>query len=135
MALPKKTNANQKLSGAKVFEAAHGLDEFLKIIEKDFFTEAKIHFNYDVDSKKTDIVLNLNFNFGIAESIKFLNAGSWGGLVFPESGHKVSSSLEGAFWEFNALNKDALDIAEISLHFKDTSIIISRLYAHSIPKE
>jgi|SRR5690606_37763839 len=135
MALPKKTKANQKQSGAKVFETASGLDEFLRIIEKDFFTEAKIHFNYDTESRKSDIVLNLNFNFGITESIKFLNAGSWGGLDFPQTGHRVSSSFEKAFWDFNALNNDSLDISELSLHFKDTSLVISRLYAHSIPKE
>src|SRR5690606_15091660 len=101
----------------------------------DFFTEAKINFNYDERSKKSDIVLDLNFNFGIAESMKFFKAGSWGGLVFPDPVQKVSSSFEKAFMELNSLNNNALDIYEISLHFKDTSIVISRLYAHSIPKE
>ncbi len=135
MALPRKTNSDQKKNGAKIFEVALGLDEFLKVIEKDFFTEAKISFNYDVQSKKSDIVLDLHFNFGITESMKFLNAGSWGGLVFPYPGQKVSSSFETAFVELNALNNNALDISEMSLYFKDTSIVISRLYAHSIPKE
>lgn len=135
MALPRKTNSDQKKNGAKIFEVALGLDEFLKVIEKDFFTEAKIHFNYDGQTKKSDIVLDLNFNFGITESMKFLNAGSWGGLVFPGPGKKVSSSFENAFLELNSLNNNALDISEISLHFKDTSIVVSRLYTHSIPQE
>lgn len=135
MALPKKTNADQKKSGPRTFEAANGLDEFLKVLERDFFTEVKIHFNYDSSSKKTDILLDFYFNFHLGEGLKFLAAGSWGGLVFPASGHRVGSSLEMAFLELNALNNNALDIAETSFHFKDTSIVITRLYPQSIPQE
>ncbi|WP_318345413.1 hypothetical protein [Flagellimonas baculiformis] len=135
MSLPRKNNTDHQQSGAKVFEAANGLDEFLKTIEKDFFAEVKIHFNYHKETKKTDMVLDLNFNFGITESLHFFTTGTWGGMTFPKKGHKVSSSFEHAFRELNAKNNFSLDIAETSLHFKDTSIIISRVYTHSVPQQ
>lgn len=135
MSLPRKKNTDHQQSGAKVFEAANGLDEFLKTIEKDFFAEAKIHFKYDRESKKSDMVLDLNFNFGITESLHFLTNGTWGGMTFPEKENKVSSTFEKAFMELNSKNNLLLDIAETSLHFKDTSIIISRIYAHSVPEQ
>lgn len=135
MSLPRKNNTDHQQSGAKVFEAANGLDEFLKTIEKDFFAEAKIHFKYDRESKKSDVVLDLNFNFGITEGLHFFANGTWGGMKFPEKDDKISSSFERSFMELNSKNNFLLDIAETSLHFKDTSIIISRVYPHSVPEQ
>ncbi|WP_108422877.1 hypothetical protein [Flagellimonas amoyensis] len=135
MSLPRKNNTDHQHSGAKVFEAANGLDEFLKTIEKDFFAEVKMHFKHDKESKKTDMILDLHFNFGITESLHFFTSGTWGGMTFPEREHKVSSSLEKAFAELNSKNNFLLDISEASLHFKDTSIIISRVYEQSIPDQ
>lgn len=135
MSLPRKNNTDHQHSGAKVFEAANGLDEFLKTIEKDFFAEVKVHFNYHKESKKSDMVLDLHFNFGITESLHFFTSGTWGGMTLSEKEHKVSSTFETAFNELNAKNNFSLDIAETSLHFKDTSIIISRIYAHSVPEQ
>ncbi|SRR5690606_15821482 len=134
MSLPRKNN-NQQHGGAKIFEAANGLDEFIKTLEKDFFAEAKIHFTYDRKSKKTDLVLDLSFNFGITESLHFFTNGTWGGMTFSDAEQKVSSTFGKAFGELNAMNNFSLDIAETSFHFKDTSIIVSRIHDHSIPQE
>lgn len=135
MSLPRKNNTDHQQSGAKIFEAANGLDEFLKTLEKDFFAEAKIHFNYHKESKKTDLVLDLSFNFGITESLHFFTNGTWGGMTFSDKDQKVSSSFERAFGELSSKNNFSLDIAETSLHFRDTSIIISRIYDHSVPEQ
>lgn len=135
MSLPRKNNTDHQQSGAKIFEAANGLDEFLKTLEKDFFAEAKVHFNYHKESKKTDLVLDLSFNFGITESLHFFTNGTWGGMTFSDKDQKVTSSFERAFEELISKNNFSLDIAETSLHFRDTSIIISRIYDHSVPEQ
>lgn len=135
MSLPKKTNLNFHQYGPRVFEVAYGLDAFLKVLERDFFAEAKVQCMYHTESKKTDLVLGLDLNFGITESLHHFNKGTWGGMTFSKDNHLVSNEFKTALEHLNEKNIHCIDIAEISFHFKDTSVIISRLYEHSIPEQ
>ncbi|WP_421809560.1 hypothetical protein [Flagellimonas sp.] len=135
MSFPKKTNLNFHLGGSRVYEVANGLDEFLKVLERDFFAEAKVQCNFDAETKKTDLVLGIHLNFGITESLHYLNKGSWGGMTFTEHNTLASSSFKDALLRLNQQNSYSIDIAEISFHFRDTSVIVSRLYDQSIPQQ
>lgn len=136
MSFPKKANTNYRNSGAKVFEAANGLDDFLKTLEKDFFATAKVQCKFNNLENRADLIIDLYLNFGLMDCLRHFNNGDWGGMAFSEeSQSNMSSSVEKALEKLNSLNSHSLDILELSLHFRETSIIISRLYEQSIPKQ
>ncbi|WP_228235804.1 hypothetical protein [Allomuricauda sp. M10] len=135
MSFPRKTNSNRN-SGAKVFEAANGLDDFLKTLEKDFFASAKVQCKFNHAENRADLILDLHLNFGLIDCLRHFNNGDWGGVTFSEESQStMSSSVEVALKKLNSQNNHSLDILELSLHFAETSIIISRLYEHSIVKQ
>ncbi|MEC7263287.1 MAG: hypothetical protein VXW38_06075 [Bacteroidota bacterium] len=135
MSLPKKNNGNRS-GGAKVFEAANGLDDFLKTLEKDFFATAKVQCKFSQPENRADLIIDLYLNFGLIDCLRHFNNGDWGGVTFSEESQStMSSSVEVALKKLNSLNNHSLDILELSLHFAETSIIISRLHEHSIAKQ
>lgn len=106
----------------------------MKILERDFFAEIVAQCRYDVEKERTDLILDIHCNFGLTESLHHFNTGNWGG-IFPLNETYTTSSFDEGFQELCAKNNNALDIAELSLHFKDTSIIVSRIQDYSIPEE
>lgn len=136
MSSQRKNNPNFNFSGAKIFEAVNGVDEFLKTLEREFFAEAKIQCNFNSAHNKADLILDLNFNFGLTEILRHFNGGNWGNFAYPqESQAHMSSCFTKALEKLNAQNSHSLDIIEASFHYKDTSIVISRTSEFSIPKQ
>lgn len=135
MSSSKRSKKSYKYTGPKTYEATDGLDDFLRVLEKYFFATAKVKCKHDSVNNRTDLIIDLYHNFGIAECLRHFNNGDWGGDSFTEeSESNISSSLTKALKSLNRESTYPTDILELSLHFKDTSIIISRLYRHSIPK-
>ncbi|MEZ4808744.1 MAG: hypothetical protein R2819_00175 [Allomuricauda sp.] len=83
-------------------------------------------------NRQNDLVVDMYCNFGITESFHYFNNGSWGGFVPSTKSPKIKSSFGKAFKKLKQMNQGNIDIAETSLHFKDTSIIIAKLYDCSI---
>nr|WP_299388686.1 hypothetical protein [Allomuricauda sp.] len=135
MPFQKRTNFTFPLDGIKTFAAAEGLDDFIKKLEKEFFAEVTFKCQYRMESEKTDLILDMKCNFGLTESLHHFSTGNWGGFSCDPENQEVSSSFNRAFAELSALNKGTIDISELSLHFKDTSIIVSRTNDHSIPEQ
>lgn len=136
MSFPRKSNNSYQHSGAKIFEAANGLDDFLKTLEKDFYANAKVQCKYDRAENRADLIIDLYLNFGLMDCLRHFNNGDWGGFTFmEESKVSMSSSITHALKKLNDQNSHAVDISEMSFHLQETSIIISRLYKNSISEQ
>ncbi|MBO0324177.1 hypothetical protein J0X14_17845 [Muricauda sp. CAU 1633] len=136
MSSRRKNDPNFHFSGAKIFEAVNGVDEFIKTLEREFFAEAKMQCHFNSAHNKAELILDLNFNFGLTEILRHFNGGDWGNFSYPqESQIQMSSSFTKALEKLNAQNSHSLDIVEASFHYKDTSIVVSRTSEFSIPKQ
>ena len=132
MPYQKRSNIIFPLAGIRSFVTAEGLDEFSRILEKDFFAEVTIKCQYDTEKERTDLILDISCNFGLTEGLHYFNTMDWGGLACNDKG---KSSFDTAFGELSEINGGNIDIAELSLHFKDTSIIVSRIFDYSVPDQ
>jgi hypothetical protein len=133
MSSSKRSKKNYKYAGPKTYEATDGLDDFIKVLEKYFFATVKVKFKHDSLNNRTDLIIDLYHNFGITECLRHFNNGEWGANSFTsENKSDISASLEKALKSLNQQSTYPTDILELSMHFNDTSIIISRLYRHSI---
>ena len=128
-------NADPNFDGVKINCLVNGLADFTNTVEKDFFAEVEVQSRYYTETKRTDLVLDIYCNFGITESLHNFNVGNWGGFKFSNEGVELESSFHTACEELNRKNNSSIDIAETTLHFKDTSIIISRLHQRSISEQ
>lgn len=135
MSFSNKINPFSPSNGLRTYPALNGLDDFRNTLEKDFFAEVKIQSLSNAESKTTDLILEFYCNFGITESLHYFNNGSWGGFTPSKKNQSIESSLQIAFNGLRECNNTAVDIMEASIHFKDTSIIISRLYNFSISEQ
>ncbi|MBR9853589.1 MAG: hypothetical protein GYB37_03280 [Algicola sp.] len=128
-----KPNNNHKSIGPKTYLATDGLDDFLRVLEKYFFATAKVLCKHNSKNYTTDLIIDLHHNFGIGECLRHFNNGDWGNYNFAEESHSdISKSLGKALESLNDKSPYPMDILELSLHFKDTSIVITRLYEKSI---
>ncbi|MEO2052859.1 MAG: hypothetical protein ABGX00_13965 [Allomuricauda sp.] len=135
MSFPNKPN-NWIKGGGRTFEAANGLDTFLKTLEKEFFASVKVKCKYNNVENRADLILDLYLNFGIVDCLRHFNKGNWSDPTFSkESSENITVALTNAVEYLNAQNSHHIDILEMSFHFKETSIVVSRLYQKSIPEQ
>lgn len=107
----------------------NGLNIFKKSLEKLFFAEVKIK-SIQKDSKP-HIILTINCNFNLIEGLVQLNSSNWGGFC------RKASKFGYSFYELAIINlqeKNIFEIIidEIAIHFKDTSLFISKLAHQNI---
>lgn len=103
-----------------------GLDALKRVLERDFFSEASIAKHY-YDNANLDLVIHLDCNFGLTESLFHLNNGNWGNFQNTISGDVRTSPFHTTLLELENDNGVMVDIKELSIHLKDTSIVITRL--------
>lgn len=122
--------------GSKNPEAV-GLEAFQKILERDFFAESTIEVTYNKEFNSFDLIIDLNCNFSLTESLFHLNNGNWG--AFQQKGEKQHKKTECQFQEYfeylNEINYAKFDLKELSIHLSDTSIVVERLYTMSIVEQ
>ncbi len=135
MPIQRREDQNFPLDGIKTFVAADGLDDFIKALERDFFANVEMQCRYHTDNEKTDLILNLHCNYGLTESLHHFNNGNWGGFICGPDKANTICSFDAAFQKLSDANNNIVDIAEASIHFKDTSIIVTRIYDYSIPEQ
>ena len=103
-----------------------GLTSLKRILERDFFAEATIDI-HPCNETKVDLVIHLDCNFGLTESLFHLNNGNWGNFRNSISGDVRTSPFHTALFELENDNGIVVEIKELSIHLRDTSIIITRL--------
>nr|WP_298999069.1 hypothetical protein [uncultured Allomuricauda sp.] len=131
----KKRNSHFPLNDITTFVTCNGLEVFLKVLERDFFAEISAQCRYNLRKQRIDIVLDIYCNFGLTESLHHFNNGNWGGISPQNEGYNIPSKFDENFQKLCADNNHDLDIAELSIHFKDTSVIVNRIQDYSIPEE
>lgn len=121
----KKTNQSPQSNALQAKELV-GLRSLERIMERDFFAETTVDVHSDHEGK-VDLVIHLNCNFGLTESLFHLNNGNWGNFQSCISGDVRISPFHTALLELENDNGIVVDIKELSVHLRDTSIIVSRL--------
>lgn len=135
MPFQKKSDFNFPLDGIKSFILARGLEEFKRALEKDFFAEATVRCRYNTEKFRADLIIELRCNYGLTESLHHYNKGNWGGFMQNDGTNLPITPFGESYQNLYDINKGAVDIAEISLHFNDTSFIVTRIYDQSIPEQ
>lgn len=110
------------------FNKIEGLDSFKNNLEKHFFSQVSIR-DYTNESATTRLVLELNCNFGLTEMLHHLNSGTWGN--FDSKSLSFTHMLE----MLRESNDSSIEIEELSIFLKDTSIVINEIYNESIPEQ
>lgn len=108
----------------------NGLYGFKKALERLFFADANIHAT--PNREKIDLVVTLRSNFSLTESLFHLNNGNWGNC---NDSQEATSSLASELLRLANENTFPVDIKEITICLRDTSIIITRIFDYSIPDE
>lgn len=103
-----------------------GVNLFKNQLEKFFFADVDIKIIERKLSSNSYLIINLNCNFGLTESLFHLNNGNWGGFC-KNSSELEYSGFELAVFDLQQKNASTVVIEEIAIHFKDTSLIITKI--------
>lgn len=103
-----------------------GLAALKRVLERDFFALANIVAE-PYEEAKVGLVIHLNCNFGLTESLFHLNNGNWGNFQSSFSDDVKTSPFHTTLLELERDNGVAVEIKELSIHLRDTSIIMTRL--------
>ncbi len=127
----RNTNINKEGNTSKDYLDVNGIEYFKKSLEKYFFAEATIKLDTSRIDSKYNLVIGLNCNFGLTESLFHLNSGNWGGLC--KNNAKLEySEFELAVAVLQDKNQAEIIIEEIAIHFKDTSLFITKIPKQNI---
>lgn len=104
----------------------NGLDEFLKNLE--FYYFSKIQLKKDsLSNGSINLVLEMSCDIDLLELLSHFNTGRWGNNGTTKN--PLQQGLDVLYFK----NKNNIDIEELTLFLKDTSIVIKRIYENSIP--
>jgi len=123
------------LKNKALLERVKGLNIFIKNLERDFFAEIIVTGKHNCIAG-LDLDLELHCNFGLTESLFHFNNGNWGNFHF-NTAHPTlwESPLESALNELSTKNDIQIDLNELTIQFKDSSLIITKIYSKSIPEQ
>ena len=110
-----------------------GLKTFLLKIEKDFFCKVSI-VNQDSFTTTNDLVLDVSFNFNLSEGLSILALGKLNGQDLMLQNEK-DSFFQKAFQKLRIASNNLFDIKELNLIFKDSTIVVYRIFENSIALE
>jgi len=105
-----------------------GLDCFIKNLEKHFFCQATVR-NCSPTTNSVNLVVELNCNFELLEALHYFEKDAWGSFKCEEN------SFDNALNTLKECNTIHIYVEEFSLFFKDTSIIVNKIYDESIPEQ
>ena len=95
-------------------------------LERDFYADCTLSFEQN-DSKQVHLVIHLTCHFSLTESLFHLNNGNWGNFQSTLAGDIKTSPFQTALVALENEYQIAFEISELSIHLRDTSIIIGRL--------
>ena len=125
------TNTNKEGNTSKDYLGINGVEYFKKSLEKYFFAEAIVRLDTSKIDSKHHLIIGLNCNFGLTESLFHLNSGNWGGFC-KNSTDLEYSGFELAVADLQDENQIEIIVEEIAIHFKDTSIFITKIPSQDI---
>lgn len=111
-----------------------GLVEFRKSLEKDYFSNVSIR-NCSTDDARDNLVIEMDCNFKLVEILSHLQKGTWGRICSTKNSWSKSSPFSRALSSLNKLNRRRIDIEELSIFLKDSSIIIKNIFENSIEEQ
>lgn len=119
---------NNSSGGFNIDIRLEGIESFRKSLEKFFFSEATVR-KCATSACGVNLAVELECNLSLVEMLFHFNRGTWGN--FKQGRCSFISVLE----KFRKENLVYIDIEELSILFKDTRIIINKLYERSIPEQ
>jgi hypothetical protein len=111
-----------------------GLVEFRKSLEKDYFSNVAIR-NCSSDSVRQNLVIEMDCNLKLVEILFHLQKGTWGKMYPAQNSWSKSSPFSNALKNLNKLNNRGIDIEELSIFLRDSSIVIKNIYENSIEEQ
>ena len=111
----------------------NGLDAFKRSLEKDYFAEVTIC-NCSPDKNIGNLVIEMECNIDLVEVLFHSQKGTWGEII-TKVGCLTTTSFSKALTELQQLNEQPIDVEELSIFLKDSSIILKKIYQHSIQEQ
>lgn len=105
-----------------------GLENFKKNLEKHFFSKAIIRDRLTRNSL-IKLTIELNCNYSMIEMLHHFNNGNWGNFECK------NQSFINLLQELQNSNDVFIEIEELSIFLKDTSLIINTIYNQSISEQ
>lgn len=105
-----------------------GLENFKKNLEKHFFSKATIR-NGSTKDSFIKLTIELNCNFGMIEMLHHFNNGNWGNFECK------NQSFVHLLQQLQNSNDAYIEVEELSIFLKDTSLIINTIYDQSVPEQ
>lgn len=105
-----------------------GVESFRKNLEKYFFSEVTIR-NSTSYSTGAYLAIELDCNLSLVEMLFHFNRGTWGNFL------QGKSSFKALLRQLREENQLKIDVEELSILFKDTRIIVNKIYNKSIPEQ
>ncbi|MFK5972706.1 MAG: hypothetical protein QM485_05450 [Flavobacteriaceae bacterium] len=116
---------NNPPNGVSTEFHVQGLDDFINILEKYFFSKVTVRKGASKDSE-INLIVDLSCDLTLAELLHHFNKDIWGGFEHGES------SLSTALHNLRNKNEKYIEIEEFSIFLKDSSIITNCIYKNSI---
>lgn len=105
-----------------------GLETFKKSLEKHFFSKVSVR-NCSSLKSSVQLAIELDCNLSLVEMLFHFNKGTWGNL------RQGKSSFAKLLRQLVKENDVHVDVEEITLFFKDSTIIINKIYDNSIAEQ
>ncbi|MET6990383.1 hypothetical protein [Sediminicola arcticus] len=110
-----------------------GIESFEKDLAKYFFSEVAIK-AYSSTYEKTCLNIEFQNNLTLSEVLCFLNTHTWQDKKDKTILKNINPFLK-TLQSIKDKNSFSIDIEEVSILLKDTSIVIKKIYAQSIPNQ
>lgn len=105
-----------------------GLDCFTKTLEKHFFSKVTVR-NFSNILAETNLIIEVDCNFGLIEMLEHFNKDIWGNFASKEH------SFNGALQKLRDKNNIEIEVEEFSIFLKNTSIIINKIQNQKISEQ
>lgn len=132
--MSKHNDINSDQNGQNDLVQLSGLKKFQKSLERDFYADSLIKTTHGQEHT-TELIIELDCNFSLTESLFHLNNGNWGSYDINASGVEAASPFETALFDLSRENDRRVDIKELTINLKDTSLVITKIFDYSIPDQ
>lgn len=119
---------NNPLEGFNGDLNIEGLETFKKSLEKHFFSKVTVR-NCSSLKKSVQLAIELDCNLSLVEMLFHFNKGTWGNL------RQGKSSFAKLLRQLITENDVDVDVEEVTLFFKDSTIVINKIYDNSIAEQ
>ena len=111
-----------------------GIEPFRKKLGRSFFADVDVRL-VNVKTGKPELVIDFHCNYSLTHCLYHFRNGSWGN--FDQNLYGITGINELALQLGNLQRKNPfeIDIAELSLHFTDTSLFVSKIPNNSIAEQ